>query len=121
MWAPSPAVVPHCAVEHRRTVSDYRHGPLQQSSSYRNIGVWRWHADQRRLSLLQEVPSSGLLGVSPDTSALLAGEPGQPCRWAVLAARSLPTRQLQADVQASCLLDRPLDDELRQAFLITGR
>ncbi len=96
--------------------------PLQQSSFNRNIGVWRWHADQRRPILVQEVPSSGLLGVSPDTSALLAGEPGQPFAdrpyfYPVLA----DTGQLQADVQASCLLDRPLDDKVRQAFLITGR
>ena len=95
--------------------------PLQQSSFYRNIGVWRWDADQRRPILVQEVPSSGLLGVSPDTSTLLAGDPGQPFAdrpylYPVLA----DTGQLQADIQASCLLDRPLDDALRQAFLITG-
>lgn len=93
----------------------------QQSSFYRNVGVWRWQADQRRLILVQEVPSSGLLGVSPDTSGLLAGDPGQPFAdrpyfYPVLA----DTGQLQADLQASCLLDRPLNDELRQAFLITG-
>jgi hypothetical protein len=96
--------------------------PLQQSSFYRNIGVWRWHADQRRPILVQEVPSSGLLGVSSDTSALLAGEPGQPFAdrpyfYPVLA----DTGQLQADVQTSCLLDRSLNDDLRQAFLIAGR
>ena len=96
--------------------------PLQQSSFNRNIGVWRWHTEQRRPILVQEVPSSGLLGVSPDTSALLAGEPGQPFAdrpyfYPVLA----DTGQLQADVQASCLLDRQLNDELRQAFLISGR
>jgi hypothetical protein len=96
--------------------------PLQQSSFTRNIGVWHWNAEQRRPILLQEVPSSGLLGVSPDTGALLAGEPGQPFAdrpyyYPVLAN----TTQLQMDVQASCLLDRPLDNELRQAFLIVGR
>ena len=96
--------------------------PLQQSSFNRNIGVWRWHPDQQRPALVQEVPSSGLLGVSPDMSALLAGEPGQqfadrPYFYPVLA----DTGQLQADVQASCLLDRPLSDQLRQAFLIAGR
>lgn len=52
----------------------------QQSSFYRNVGVWRWQADQRRLILVQEVPSSGLLGVSPNTG---------DC-WRVIRASLLP-------------------------------
>ena len=96
--------------------------PLQQSSFTRNIGVWHWSAEQRRPILLQEVPSSGLLGVSPDTGALLAGEPGQPFAdrpyyYPVLAN----TTQLQTDVQASCLLARPLSDAQRESYMIAER
>jgi WD40 repeat protein len=96
--------------------------PLQQGTVALNIGIWRWDAEQQRLTLLQEVPSSGLLGVSPDMTALLAGEPRQaaaarPYYYPVLT----DTLRLKADVEGSCLLPRPLGEEQQQAFMAIRR
>jgi hypothetical protein len=94
----------------------------QESSIYQNVGVWRWDAAPQQLILLQQTPSSGLLGVGPQGQAVLAGEPGQeqavnPLYYPLL----LDAGQLQRDVEEPCLLDRPLSDEQRQAFSVVGR
>ncbi len=93
-----------------------------ESSFILNIGVWRWDGVRKQPALLQEAKSSGLLGVSPDTQLLLAGEPGLPfAERPHLYPILTDTDKLETDVQASCLLDRPLADEQRQAFSIDGR
>jgi hypothetical protein len=94
----------------------------QASSIFLNIGVWRWDEAQRQLILLQQAPSSGLLGIDPQARVVLAGEPGQeqaadPLVYPLL----LDARRLQQEVQESCLLQRLLDDQQRQAFSIVGR
>jgi hypothetical protein len=94
----------------------------RESSIYQNVGVWRWDAAPQQLILLQQTPSSGLLGVDPQAQAVLAGEQGQeqavnPLYYPLL----LDAGQLQRDVQEPCLLDRPLSDEQRQAFSVVGR
>jgi hypothetical protein len=96
--------------------------PLQGSSFVDTIGVWRWDPQTRRLILLQQMPAAALLGVSPDLDAVLAVEPGRPFAelpifYPVLADAA----KLQADVEASCLLARPLHEDQRQAFLVNGR
>jgi hypothetical protein len=94
----------------------------RESSIFLNIGLWRWDSAQQQLILLQQTPSSGLLGVNAQAQAVLAGKPGQ--EWAVdplFYPLLLDARQLQRDVQESCLLERKLSDEQRQAFSVTGR
>jgi hypothetical protein len=96
--------------------------PLQGSSFVDTVAVWRWDPQVRRPILLQQTPVGELLGISPDLRSVLAAAPGRPNAAMPLVYPVLPdAAQLRTEVEASCLLDRPLRDDQRQAFMVAAQ
>ena len=99
--------------------------PAQESSLLIRVGIWRWDGVRQQLRLLQEVETGRLLEISPEMQWILAVEAESLSPLVTPRTLLVPiftdTTQLQADVETSCLLTRPLSEQQQQAFLIDRR